>query len=199
MMHFDRARFFADFPGRTGLRLTPERQRGLDFLLGAIERDPLITVIRHAAYLLATIRHETWHKFAPIREVRAKAGTDAHALQERYWHTGFYGRGYVQITWRRNYAAAGALLKGRVVAGRTIGDGSFLNDPALALNPEAAYAIASSGMATGMFTGRRFADYINDGRTDYTRARRIINGLDHAEEVAAMAQQFELLLRAAKS
>jgi len=34
---------------------------------------------------------------------------------------------------------------------------------------------------------------------DYVSARRIINGLDHAADIAAYAEQFELLLRGAEA
>ena len=32
-------------------------------------------------------------------------------------------------------------------------------------------------------------------QTDYTNARKIINGLDHAEEIATSAKKFEQILR----
>ncbi|MDP1097891.1 glycoside hydrolase family 19 protein, partial [Klebsiella quasipneumoniae] len=61
----------------------------------------------------------------------------------------FYGRGYVQLTWWSNYAAAG------VAVGRGMG---LLLDPELVKTPEVAYALMSHGMRTGegFANGRRF-------------------------------------------
>ena len=99
-----------------------------------------------------------------------------------------YGRGYVQLTWLGNY----------LDLGKAIGEGEALAiDPDKALEPAIAYEIMSSGMVHGSFTGRRLADYIDDTTCDYFHARRIINGLDHATEIAAMAVKLEMLLRLA--
>lgn len=54
----------------------------------------------------ATIATET-PAFYPLREFRANAirQPKLYAQQEKYWGTGFYGRGLVQLTWERNYRA----------------------------------------------------------------------------------------------
>ncbi|MGA7878804.1 MAG: hypothetical protein WCA08_24305 [Desulfoferrobacter sp.] len=52
-------------------------------------------------------------------------------------------------------------------------------------------------MRGGWFTGKKLGDYIKDGAPpDYINVRRVINGTDRAEEIALIANQFELLLRA---
>jgi hypothetical protein len=157
--------------------------------------------VRHVAYLLATIRWETGHTFLPLAEKRASAAKQPAIakLQDRYWGTGFYGRGYVQITWRQNYANAGQKLAGKRIAGKVIAVDSFTGNPNAVLDPDVSYAIASRGMLEGWFTGKKLADYINDSKTDYGSSRKIINGLDHADDVAAFATQFELLLRASST
>ena len=46
------------------------------------------------------------------------------------------------------------------------------------------------GMIKGMFTGKKLADYFNDTRTDWVNARRIVNGVDKAVEIANIAKMF---------
>lgn len=204
MYNFNRSRFFADFTTRTGLSLAPRRD-ALERLLTALERDPNLRLLREAAYLLATIRWETMHTFRPIREKRINREKypRAAANQDRYWNTGYYGRGYVQITWQDNYRKAGVGLTGsrfRINGASVLIDAeTFVENPDWVLNPAASYSIAAAGMYHGWFTGKKLRDYIgnNPPRTDYVNARRIINGLDHAQDIAQYAMQFELLLRAA--
>lgn len=204
MFAIDRSRFYADFPGRTGLVLTAARRAALEHLLTAFEADAGFSMVRELAYVLATIRWETAHTFLPIEERRAHPQRQAqlYRRQSEYW--GFHGRGYVQITWDRNYRRAG-----RELAGRSYDvDGSrvrvtpelFVERPELVMHPAISYDIGSSGMRKGWFTGKKLSDYIREGTVpDYVSARRIINGLDHAADIAAYAEQFELLLRGAEA
>jgi putative chitinase len=199
-VRIDREVFFGDWLDRTRLPLTAWRRANVEGLLTRIEDDDALSAtLRHVAYLLATIRWETGHTFAPCKEKLINSSTQPTlaARQNRYWKTGFYGRGYVQITWLANYQRAGRELAGMRLDGREINEQTFAREPDLVLEPEVAYAIASAGMREGWFTGKCLDDYIDDERTDYRSARRIINGLDHAEDVAGFAVQFELLLRAA--
>lgn len=104
----------------------------------------------------------------------------------------YFGRGYVQLTWWSNYAMAGAQL----------GLGlQLLLDPDQVLKPEIAYKLMAHGMLTGegFANGRKFSAYFNGARTDYVKARAMVNGTDHAADVAAVARQFETILLAAKS
>lgn len=198
-MRIDRARFFSDWASRTHLPLSIARIEPLRKLIDNInEDDELNATLRYVAYLLATIRWETGHTFIPIVEQRASAAKqpDIAKLQDRYWGTGFYGRGYVQITWRQNYSNAGQKLAGKRIAGKVIAADSFVNNPDAVLDSDVAYAIASTGMRDGWFTTKKLSDYINDSKTDYVAARKIINGNDHAADIAQFANQFELLLRA---
>ena len=120
--------------------------------------------------------HETAWTFQPINEYRAKPGTRGRANQDRYWLTGYYGRGYVQLTWKANYEKAGRALGVDLV-----------NRPELALEPEVAFKILFYGMRSGWFTGKKLSDYIRPGRADYVGARKIINGEDKAEQIASYA------------
>lgn len=203
MFVFERQRFFDDFTPRTGLKLSDQRRKELDFLLSKLEQDDGFTLIRELAYVLATVRWETMHTFLPLKEKRFSRERNPRAWenQNRYWKTGFYGRGYVQITWEENYKKAGKMLSGEVFTSDdvqvAVEPDTFLKNPDLVLNPEAAYLICSRGMREGWFTRKKLGDYIQDGTPpDYFNARRIINGTDHAEDIQIMANQFELLLRA---
>lgn len=159
---------------------------GLEILLDKIESDPKWDSLPQVAYFLATIRHETGavrngvlQTYQPIREVRGRPGTRIRRIQDKYWGTGFYGRGYCQITHRANYAKFG-----------------IAETPEKALEPDTAYMIAARGMREGLFTGKKLSHYINDQEVDYHDARRIVNGLDKAELIAGYAQKFERILRA---
>jgi hypothetical protein len=53
-------------------------------------------------------------------------------------------------------------------------------------------------MRLGLFTGVGLAKFINGKRCDYVSARKIINGNDHAHEIANNALVFEKLLMASR-
>jgi predicted chitinase len=101
----------------------------------------------------------------------------------------FHGRGYVQLTGRRNYAKAKALTGADLVT-----------DADRAKEPELAYQIAIQGMIDGWFTGKKLGQFIKDGQSpDFENARTIINGHDKASNIADIARRFsEVLLAAAK-
>jgi hypothetical protein len=106
----------------------------------------------------------------------------------------YFGRGYVQITWWSNYAAAGVELNQGL---------AFLFDPEKIKDPETAYAITATAMCEGqIFTGgRKLADYFIGGYTNYVGARDMVNpGAPHANkvEVAKIAERFEKVLFASK-
>jgi len=91
----------------------------------------------------------------------------------------FRGRGLVQVTGRRNYTKFARLL------------GIPLDtNPDLAMDLDTAAKIAAVGMRDGLFTGKKLSDYFNQTKTDWVNARRIINSLDRADEIARDAQKF---------
>ena len=99
----------------------------------------------------------------------------------------YYGRGYVQLTWWSNYAAAG------IAIGRGF---DLLLNPELVKQPRIAYQLMSYGMKTGEIfaNGNSLTDYFDTVSTDYEGARAMVNGRDHATDIAKIARQFESLL-----
>jgi len=128
------------------------------------------------AYIIATAWHES--KLRPIKEYRANVGTYLRTVQDKYWYTGFYGRGFVQLTWEYNYKKMGDFLGVDLV-----------NNPDLALKPEYATKILVYGMMHGSFTGKKLSDYISPTHSDFYNARRIVNGLDKAQLINDYAIQ----------
>lgn len=121
------------------------------------------------AYILATAWHES--RLKPIKEIRAVQGTPLYNQQNGYWNTGYYGRGFVQLTHLSNYQKMSSFLGVDLV-----------NNPNLALQSEYASKILVYGMYNGSFTGKQLSDYIGGGKTnDFYNARRIVNGLDKAQ------------------
>lgn len=183
-MKFDIQRFFDLFSlfliESAKIKISEIIRRNLVELLNMIEEDEeWDEQYEQLSYFLATIAHETGFAFYPIKEKRAKPGTNVYHLQEKYWHTNMWGRGYVQITHLSNYSKFGELLKIDLVA-----------NPDLALNKDISYKIASLGMREGLFTGKKLSDYINENKTDFLNARKIINGLDRAADIEKIAKAF---------
>ena len=141
-----------------------------------------ITNKNQIKYIIATVQHETNNTFKPIKE--------AYWLSEgwrernlRYYP--YYGRGYVQITWKYNYKKFSKILTNMY--------DSYLIDmvamPDLALEEEFAMKILVYGMKHGTFTGKKLSDYITKKKCDFRNARRIINGMDKAKKIALIAKK----------
>jgi len=129
---------------------------------------------RKLSYILATAWHETGG-FKYLIEQRAKPGTDLYNIQNKYWPSGFYGRGLVQLTHETNYKKMGDILGIDLV-----------NNPDLAADPRYAADILVIGMMKGIFTGKALNNYINV-IADYFNARRVVNGTDKAQLIADYA------------
>ncbi|GJE38544.1 hypothetical protein [Methylobacterium persicinum] len=170
----------APFPGW----LSPGQVTGLETILGACPPD---LGVAQTAYCLATAFHETARTMQPIEEFGRGRG-------KPYGPSGFWGRGYVQLTWRANYARASARLH---ALGLLAGDEDLVDRPALALRPDVAAAILFHGMGEGWFTGARLSDFFGPGRCDPVGARRIVNGTDCAGPIAGYHAAFRAALTAA--
>lgn len=166
--------------------------------------------LRWLAYMLATAYHETGGVMLPIAE---KGGYDycernygpngrrpETARRMGNIHPGdgykYRGRGYPQMTWHDNYLHASQITGEDLV-----------NHPDLALRPDIAAKVMFAGMTDARvvfedfsddknfsFTGRSLEDYFNDDVEDPYNARRIINGLDHAQAIADTYEDFRQAL-----
>jgi hypothetical protein len=191
-MLFDAER--VELPGGLGA----EAQAGARFLLSQMSQDTAVAAggcgVQSAAYMMATVEHETWRRYMPVEEVGRGEGHPygdgliVVCADDSERTNIYYGRGYVQLTWQANYFRLGqALGLGR----------ALVEEPERALEPATAYEILSIGMRGGMFTGRRLAVYVNAASADYVGARRVVNGQDRAEEIAALAKAWEGRMEAA--
>ncbi len=150
---------------------------GCNAILDAWEARAGFVDRRWLAYMLATAKWETAHTMKPIEEIGKGHGRPygVPTVDGRV----FYGRGYVQLTWATNYAKMAALTGTDLVG-----------CPDLALDPEIAAVILLEGMKGGLFTGVGLPRYFNDAVDDPVNARRIINGSDHAADIAAIHAGF---------
>jgi putative chitinase len=160
---------------------SPDLDRGdARAIIEASERNGLLR--NQVAYVLATSHWETAHTHKPVKEAYWLT-EDWRKENLRYYP--WYGRGYVQLTWKDNYKRAQEAL----------GLGTLLIDePDNALQPQIATAVIVVGMKEGWFTGKKLDDYITLQRSDFVGARRIVNGTDKATAIAALAMQYDKLL-----
>jgi len=127
-------------------------------LVAALEEQGINTMAMQIA-TAATVAVETTI-FMPLRERRANRTKQPAlwALQERYWASGFYGRGFIQLTWRGNYLDAGEALGLDLVA-----------LPDLALEPGPAARILA------YFLKARSVQAAAEAQ-DWKKVRRLVNG-----------------------
>jgi putative chitinase len=133
---------------------------------------------RWLAYMLATTHHETDRRMQPIEEYGKGKGR-AYGKPDLVTGKTYYGRGFVQLTWKANYDAMGRKL-----------NLDLLKRPELALRLDAATQILFLGMLEGTFTGKKLNTYFNAGTEDWVNARRIINGLDKANLIATYGRSY---------
>lgn len=145
------------------------------------------------AYALATACHETAYTMQPVRE-GLRASDTWRRKHLRYFP--YYGRGYVQLTWEDNYKKADRELNL---------NGRLTSDLDLALDPDIAAQIMVRGMQEGWFAGDKsgkrhtLARHLPADRAasvaQMTAARRIINGTDKNDKIAAEAMKFQKALQ----
>lgn len=132
------------------------------------------------AYILATASHESGSgkHMEEFASGRAYEGRRSLGNTQRGDGVRFKGRGYVQLTGRRNYTDWSRRLGMDLVG-----------NPSAVQNPQVAAKILVGGMMQGTFTGRGLGSYINSQRTDFVGARRTVNGTDRAGSIAQIAQR----------
>ncbi|MFM7382470.1 MAG: peptidoglycan-binding protein [Microcystaceae cyanobacterium] len=129
-----------------------------------------VTDRNQLCYIMATIQHETAATFKPIAEYGGASRPYAP----------YYGRGYVQLTWKYNYAKYSDKLHQ-----------DYVSHPDQVMQPDVSLFVIVDGMKNGVFTGKTLGDYISGDHVDFVNARRIINGTDRAELIAGYAQQWQ--------
>ena len=115
---------------------------------------------------------------------RAYGGRMGNVFEGDGWR--YRGRGYVQITGKTNYDKFSELL-----------DLDLLENPDWALRDDIAAKIAVIGMRDGIFTGKKLSDYFTAKTSDWVNARKIINGIDRAKDIAGYGRRFHSALLAA--
>jgi putative chitinase len=200
--------FFFDHLGTTLYRngLLQAQVEGHEALLDDWETRHAEKDDRWLAYILATVYHETGRAMQPVvenlnysgerllavfpsrftpEEARLYARQPERIANRVYggklgngdeasgdgWR--YRGRGLVQITGRDNYRKFG-----------------LANDPDQALAPDIAIRLLVEGMINGAYTGKRLADYFHGDEADWVNARKIINRLDRAVDIAGYAKSY---------
>lgn len=149
--------------------------------------------LSYLAYTLATVYHETAYQMQPVEEYGKGAGHE-YGIPDPITGKAYYGRGDVQVTWKYNYERLSEIL----FSTDTLEQGvDLVNNPDLLLTPIYSAQATIMGMATGLFTGKKYSDYLDQETPDYVNARRIINGTDCAEVIAGYAHEFERALKLA--
>jgi hypothetical protein len=144
--------------------------------IAGVAREMGLGLTTQIAYILATGQWETNHTFEPVKE--------AYWLSETWRRNNlhyypFYGRGLVQLTWKRNYEMY-----------RDILDVDMVNKPDLALDARVSLFVIVHGFKTGTFTTRKLSEFVDEEKTDYKNARRCINGQDRWDDIKKLAEQY---------
>lgn len=183
-------------------KLDSDQVASIDNILDIFEMKYPELGLNALAYCLGTVYHECSYKkddvfyrsMQPVEEIgkgrrhdygkKLKYGNGtrkriAYAFPDKF----YYGRGYVQLTWFELYDKLGKILKV-----------DLLNNPEMALGKELAAEIMFTGMKDGLFTGKRLSFFFTEKRSDWVKARSIINGNDKAEEIAEYAKLFHKAL-----
>ncbi len=199
----DRDRFFARARVKLFNGTLDQRQvDGINAVLAEWEHRQL-TDLRHLAYILATDKWETATTMQPINEfggdayfkrmydIEGQRPGVARLLGNLFPGDGalFHGRGLVQLTGRKNYEHMTKL----VTMARWVID--LEKEPDQALRMDVAVAVTFEGMlraesSFGDFTGVALENFFNATTDDPLGARAIINGQDHAPQIAEIYDGF---------
>jgi len=173
MTHFDRELYFDIVRGPLfGGSMTQGQINGQEAILTRWETAPLSDDLRHLAYSLATTKHETANEMLPIEEYGKGAG-QPYGVKDSETQQTYYGRGYVQLTWRDNYAFASEQLY-------------LIDEDNLEWHAEKAldYKIAADVLLVGMYEGwfrppNSLPRFFDEDSDDAFGAREIVNGDKH--------------------
>ncbi len=191
----NKAAFYKAIRGKLfGASLDQSEVDGCEALLAVLDGLPL----SYMAYGLATPYLETGGTMQPIKEWGGPAyfkrmydiqgARPQKAKELGNIHPGdgvkYCGRGYPQVTGRNNYAKAEAIF-----------GIPFVADPDLMLDAGNAGKVMRHFMERGLFTGKKFSDYLPEygpaTLDQFRAARRIINGQDRSLDIAKDALVFQ--------
>ena len=160
-------------------RLMQSQVMGMEIILNEWDKRQLVDT-RWLAYILASVFHETAATMQPIEEYGQGKGRSYGSPDPETGQI-YYGRGFIQLTWRKNYALFDTILGTQLV-----------HHPNQALDPTIATQILFEGMLKGLYTGVGLSKYFrpHDPDSDWYNARRIVNRLDKAELIAKQARAF---------
>lgn len=209
MLNIDRKEFYKNYRAYFG-SIGQETVNSLEAILDEFSATKDLDV-RHAAYMLATVRHEVGPKMIPIQEnmnysakrimqvwpsrFKTIEAAKPYANNPEKLANNVYGNrlgngppssgdGYryrgrgigAQFTGKVNYIKFSELLGVDLV-----------NSPELAMDLKIGAKILVLGSLKGLFTGVSLNNYINNKKTDYINARRVINA-DVARNGAKIAK-----------
>jgi LysM repeat protein len=167
-------------------------QRNIRLIISAWEADDTLRDDRKLAYILATTKHETGQTMQGIHE-----GFDANYWRGDYADSGYWGRGFVQLTHERNY--------------ENMEDNTGVDltqYPEAALLPAISAIVGVEGIMDGDFHARGLPlnTYLPAtqnaqgqtelGQADWYNARRTVNSTDRADDVAALAREIHTAIQA---
>jgi hypothetical protein len=169
--------------GVFGTSLTQPQVDRLEAILTRLDAKRI--ELAQAAYILGTAYHES-DRFRTMEEYASGAAYEGRKTlgnTQRGDGKRFKGRGFVQITGRRNYTDWAKRLGVDIVG-----------NPPLAARLDHATTILIDGMMLGTFTGKALPNYVAGAKKDYDGARRVVNGTDRAAMIANYARIFEKAL-----
>lgn len=190
--------FFEKYP----YQLTSSKKEAIIYLLDKFDESDKFTRISEMAYFLATAKLETADSFLPVVEGYYMSGNRKQKLYNYYQKNNphalktifpnglsdptYEGRGYVQITHNFNYQKHQDYILEKFGVDIVSNPDEILN------NKDIAFEICQTGMFVRelSFTGKVMGDYFNDDGHDFLHARKIINGMNAASEIAGYAEKF---------
>ncbi len=179
----NRSIFFKEYRNKLdkNRKLSQREVNAIDLFLDSYEKNIEYFTVYQWAYVFATAFHETAFTFEPVKE-GLTLSDDWRKRNLRYYP--YYGRGYVQLTWKYNYLKYSEIIGVDLVC-----------NPDLALDHSKSFFILIHGMKNGIYTGARLDKYINDKRKSYKYARYVVNGKDKRDVIASYANIFEEILK----
>lgn len=160
--------------------IRPFAQRNLPLILNEC-LDNGVTDRGQIAYVFATAQHESHFGRFMMELASGSAMEGRKDLENTRPGDGrrFKGRGFVQITGRRNYT----------IWSKRLGI-DLISHPEKAAIPDIAAIILVQGMRDSSFTGVGLSDFIVGSRRDFFKARRIVNALDRTDDIKDIAEEY---------